>query len=394
MIKAKRDSDRALAACRNRIAALQTECTKGRDDKGILESAKEALAEEVRRHKIQIAGLEASKADVEGSLDDTRLRLKSLGDSQRVLQQVLHSKNEEIEELEKSSGQRLGVIDALKQEKAALERRLDDGDTRLHTLETQNASLETSLRGLRESWMRAQRQEEDVRQRLVEKDATQADIQKRLDRGSHYIQVLEQKIAGYETTLADNEKKIKVGSDVVSALRDQVHDANSTQKNSQEALVVLRNELSVLQSQLDDESRERGVLAKELDETRVVKSKLEGEIRTLNERCQTENIAQNKLQSELNALYSSYENLETDLESARERVGQFEQVDVQTQTKLRALGQSLHHEMTAKSQLHAELQQLRKKHSTLESSLQAFKEKNCSLERVGSENEARLKSLL
>ena len=103
LIKAKRESDQALAICRNRIASLQAECTKGREDGRLLETARSDLTEEVQKHKAQIAELEQSRASVTETLSTTQTQLDALIASEEVLKQELQANKERIATLEQSN---------------------------------------------------------------------------------------------------------------------------------------------------------------------------------------------------------------------------------------------------------------------------------------------------
>ena len=58
LIRAKRESDQALAACRSRIEQLQRECAASKEDAGLLEATREGLEQEIQSHQSRIAALE------------------------------------------------------------------------------------------------------------------------------------------------------------------------------------------------------------------------------------------------------------------------------------------------------------------------------------------------
>ncbi|KAF1971546.1 hypothetical protein BU23DRAFT_175627 [Bimuria novae-zelandiae CBS 107.79] len=170
LIQAKRESDRALAACRNRIAELRAECAKSNDTASLLTATHTGLEAEIQNHQMRIAHLERSRAAVEENLRQAKMQLDESAKSQRDLRADLQTKSEEIEKLENTARDRQEVIEELRKENLSLEEKVRDCNGRIHKLETYTTGLEEELQALHRKLGEAGKREEELRERLTENE--------------------------------------------------------------------------------------------------------------------------------------------------------------------------------------------------------------------------------
>jgi hypothetical protein len=64
LMRAKRESDQALSACRRRINELQSECARSKETGETLEASKTSLEKEIAEHQARIVSLEQARASV------------------------------------------------------------------------------------------------------------------------------------------------------------------------------------------------------------------------------------------------------------------------------------------------------------------------------------------
>jgi chromosome segregation ATPase len=240
LIRAKRESDQALSACRRRINELQAECAKSKDDGRALEESKGSLEKDMEEQQARMTELEKARVAVEETLESTRLQLEVSTDLENGLKQKLRLKNRELASLEQSSEARQEEISKLQTEKADLSEQLKDRDSQLRDLEARTAELEENLKTLQDKLDAATREESSLQDQLKEKDTANEDLKKRLDRGSKYEQILQKKIAEHEQEIFGNVKKIEIGGGLISSLREQIKLSESSKNDTERALTTLR----------------------------------------------------------------------------------------------------------------------------------------------------------
>jgi chromosome segregation ATPase len=324
LIRAKRESDQALSACRRRINELQVECAKSKEDGKALEESKSNLEKEIQEQQARMTTLEAARAAIEETLESTRLQLEVSTGLEASLKQKLRMKNKELASLEQSSeGQHTELI-ALRKEKESLSAQLEERDAQLKEIEARTASLQDELKALEEKLQVAERSEASLQKQLQEKEISNQDMKNRLDRGSKYEQILQKKIAEHEQEILGNVKKIEVGGGLISALRDQIKQSEHSKKDTEQALVTLRMELSGLETTRAKDVEERERLAVELDSVKSARSKMQDELSSATETLTREKAEKTRLQSEFDTLQSSHDTIRDDLKDALSHIRSLE----------------------------------------------------------------------
>ncbi|RAR06255.1 hypothetical protein DDE83_007010 [Stemphylium lycopersici] len=340
LIRAKRESDQALAACRSRIEQLQRECAESKEDGRLLAATRVGLEQEIRDHQSRIAALERSRAAMSENLEATKLQLhEATGSEERLLQELqeLQDKIGELAVWEQKAGELQHIVDALQKEKIDLEERLQTQNAQVRELQIRTTTLEETVYSLRNKLEIAERHESSLRDRLSDKEHACQDLRKRLDRGLTHIQHLEQKITTHDAQAVEHLRKIEVGGNVISTIREQLRDSQIMSKNAQEASVALKGELQLLQEKLQHETDARARLATELEELQIRKVAIEHELRTTSEARAQETEMKAKLESELGNLRTSHTTTETKLQQALERVQSLEAADGVAGTRFKSL---------------------------------------------------------
>jgi chromosome segregation ATPase len=250
LIRAKRESDRALAACRRRIEALQNECAHSQKEGKLLEETKEGLEQEARSHQSRIATLERSRAAVEETLASTKSQLDTAVRSEERLTQELEAKSKEIAEWQQKSGEEQRVTEHLQKEKDDLEQRLRTRNMEFRELEIRAATLEETSQVLHDKLATAERHGSLLQERLAETQSACEDLRKRLEQSSQSVNLLEQKVAGHESDATEHLRKIEVSGNVISKLREQLKKSQTANKTTEDAFTATKEEVAFLQQQI------------------------------------------------------------------------------------------------------------------------------------------------
>ncbi|KAF2853528.1 hypothetical protein T440DRAFT_515655 [Plenodomus tracheiphilus IPT5] len=326
LIQAKRDCDRALAACRSRITELQEECAQGKEANELVLASRDDLEHEIKSHQSRIATLERSRAAVEATLSATRQQLALMRQTEDTLKHDLESKAQQICHLESRDKDRQRTIDTLREEKDSLEKLLQDRTLVCQELGNKISSLEEGTRLLQNKLESAERYEASLQDRLVEKERSREDLRKRVERGTQYIQLLESKIQGFEKDAMEHTR-----------LQSQLKETEEATNNTKTALATLESEVVILREDLEKETVAHKQLSTEVDVNRTTISQLKDELTIMRTTLKQEKDAQSKLWTELNSLHSSYELANTNLQAAEKRIQFLEDVNHDTHNKLEVL---------------------------------------------------------
>lgn len=337
MIRAKRDSDQALTACRNRIDELQNECRNNREAAESLATTKEGLEQEIQGHHSRISSLDRSKAAVEYTLRSTIAQLQLTVDSEEKLKQQLQKRDEEIAGLEHSTKDKQNAIATLQSEKEHLEESLEYRNVEFHQLEICTTALTDTTQSLQSQLKAAEQHEDVLRDRLAEKEGAREDLRKRLDRGSQDLKLLQQQLQAYERESLEHVKTIQVNDTVVATLQAQLRRSEHDQKNTENALATLKTEVALIQANWQADCDARDQLTAELACSQTARADIQEELRATEECLENEIIAKNVLYDELETLRSSYDTANVKLQAAQERILSLEEVDISTQAKLEIL---------------------------------------------------------
>lgn len=337
LIRAKRESDQALAACRQRINDLQEECARGKEVGETLEASKVTLEKEIGEHQASIASLEEARTKIEEILESTKLQLEVSTGLEDGLKQMLRSKIKELNSLQQGNEDRQKEIESLQKEKSDLTAQLEGRSTQLRELESRTAVLEENLKTLQNKLETAVRNESSLHGQLKDKDSADEELRKRLDRGSKYEQILQKKIAEHEQEILGNVKKIEVGGGLISSLREQIKQIEGNKHNTEQALSTLRVELSSLESSRRTDAEERSGLAAELSSVQSAKSKFEEELSATKKTLDQETTDKTRLQSERDALLASRDDLHDKVQDAERRIQLLERMGEESQSKFELL---------------------------------------------------------
>ncbi|KAF1831174.1 hypothetical protein BDW02DRAFT_505893 [Decorospora gaudefroyi] len=338
LIRAKRESDHALAACRSRIEALQHECSKSQEDGKLLEATREGLEREITSHQTRIATLERSRATVEKALESTKTQLDEAMSSEEILKRELEAKSEELMDWEQKTGDKQHAIEALQREKQDLKQNLGARNAHFNELETRTAALEETLQSLHSKLKAAESHQTSLQDRLTEKESAREDMKKELEQSAQHLELLKQKIAEHESDAAEQLKKIDVvDNDAISALREQLKESQTTNENTEKAVAALKEKVALLHTNWQTENDARDGLVKELDAMRAEKANLEDELRATRENFEQETSTKTKLRAELETMRLSYASVESELENAQHHIRSLEAADVNSQSKLEVL---------------------------------------------------------
>ncbi|KAL6705918.1 hypothetical protein ACN47E_006197 [Coniothyrium glycines] len=340
LIRAKRESDRALTACRNRIEELQEVVERTKEDTEILQTTKAGLEEELASHRSRIASLERSRAIVEATLTSTRAQLKSVTDSENALGQQLKLQNEEIAHLENMSQDKQGIVDLLHNEKSNLEDQLKSRDINIKHLDARIAVLSESLQSLQKQTNSAEQRETSLRNHLAEKEGAHEDLTRRVERGSQYISLLEHKIKTHESQELEHAKDIRSRNAHSAAVLDQLENAETQRKNLQAALNSLQDVVASLKSELHAEGSVQHALRAELESVQIVKADMIDKLRIAKENLEIEISAKDKSRAEMDTLHLSYVALKNNLQAAQERIQSLDQDNDSGHAKLEILRDS------------------------------------------------------
>lgn len=337
LIRAKRESDQALAACRTRLEQLQNDCTKSKEDVRLAQVTARSLEHEIQSHQTRIAKLERSRAAVEETLRSTRSHLDLALLSEDRIKQELQVRKDEITNLEQNSAEQQHAIEAMQVEKDALEETLQARNVNHECQETRIAKLEGKLHSLQCELDTAKRQETSLRDRLEQTESAREDLRKRFDRGSQYLDSLQQKIVKYESDVEENLKKIKTGGDTISMLREQLKQSEEQRTNTEGAMTNVRSEMALLQDNLQHANNEHYTLATELESARLARKTVEGQLQLTKSTFLQEQDAKRQLQFEQDKLRSSFDHLTAELQAANKHVLLLEGADGTTHAQLEML---------------------------------------------------------
>ncbi|CAO2658035.1 Nn.00g072950.m01.CDS01 [Neocucurbitaria sp. VM-36] len=382
LIRAKRESDQALAACRSRIGELQAECAKSKEDGKLLEVTREGLELEIQSHQSRIATLERSRTAVEDMLKSTKAHLDTATESEEKLKRALEAKTRELVQLERTSEDKQQLIYTVQEEKDTVKRHLQVRNAHFRELEIRANTLEEDLHRLQNRLKSAESQESSLRDRLAEKESAREDLRRRLDRGRQYMELLQQRIAGFESLSSEQMKQIELGAGAIAELREQLQQSGDQRKNVEDAIVTLKTEMELLTNTLQAGNDERDGLISALKTTQSAKADIEEELRVTRERLEQETGAKANIQSELEALRSSYDTLKVKLQTTQEHVQSFKASDAKAQAKLEivrdakaALEADLRDARQTLFRLREELRTNKTELSNVELSKRAFQEK-------------------
>ncbi|KAF1914107.1 hypothetical protein BDU57DRAFT_557820 [Ampelomyces quisqualis] len=334
---ADRESDQALAACRRRISHLQAECAKSKDDARLLQESKTRLETDTQEHQSRIAALEAARAAVEETLASTRLQLEVSTGLETSLKQRLRLKTKELASLEQSSEGRQEELSKLVKEKDGLMEQLTDRDTQLDQLHARTVDLQHKLKTVEDKLHVVGQEELALQNQLKEKESANAELVKRLERGSKYEQILQKKIAEHEQEILGNIKKIDIGGGLISSLREQIKQSEGSKKDTEQALTTLRTELTSLDATRTKDLQERDRLALDLSAAQTSKNNIEGELRTTQDALTGERAEKSRLLSDLDSLRFQHDELCTDLQAAQRHIHYLERTDDERQADLELL---------------------------------------------------------
>ncbi|KAJ4358066.1 uncharacterized protein N0V89_002645 [Didymosphaeria variabile] len=340
LIQAKRESDRALAVCRDRVAQLRTECAKNNDAAGLWTATQTGLEAEIENHQTRIANLERSRAAVEENLRQTKLELEESAKFQGELRADLQSKREEVKELESTSKDRQDTIRKLTEEKASLQAEVENYDGRLQKLETCTTGLEEELKNLHRKLSEAEQREADLRDRLAENEIVRRTMDQQLRQGRENVATLEKSVFFFQGQITEESKKVKVSSGVISSLRNDVKESEELKRHAEAALAVVQGSLTELESRLHSAEEANHDLRAELDSSILAHRELEKGLRSTKAQLADEAGQKEKLQTELYALRQSRDILEHDLEAAKARIQELEGADAATKQELQSLRES------------------------------------------------------
>ncbi|CBX97680.1 hypothetical protein LEMA_P090890.1 [Plenodomus lingam JN3] len=326
LIQAKRDCDRALAACRSRITELQEECAQSREINESILASRDELEHEIKDHQSRIATLERSRAAMEATLVATKQQLLSVKETEDRLTQDLNNKAQEIRNLEHSDKDKQQTIDILREEKLALEKMLQIRASEFQELEHRTSSLDADTRLLQSKLESAERQEASLQDRFNEKERAREDLQKRLDRGTRYIQLLEHKVRHLESDAVENSK-----------LKTQLQESKEATDNAKAALATLASEVVTLRRNLETETNAHKQLSTEVETNRATISQLKDEHAIAQSTLEQERALQSALRTELESTRSLYELACNNLQAAETRVQSLENLDHDNREKLEAL---------------------------------------------------------
>lgn len=326
LIQAKRDCDRALAACRSRITELQEECAQSKETNEVVLASRDELEYEIKSHQSRIATLERSRAAVEATLSATRQQLALMKEAEQQLKQDLNSKAQEISKLEHGDEQKHQTINIIREEKTALEEQLQIRTSELQELENRTSTLEAGTQTLQNKLESAERYEASLQGRLTEREHLCKDLQKRFDRGTQYIQLLEHKIQGFESDALEH-----------SRLQVQLQKSKVATDDSKAALATLESEVAALRQNLEKELHAHKQLSTEVEVNRATILELKDEHAVALSALEQERDMKYKLRTEIESVRSSYDLAITNLQAAEVRIQSLEDFDHDTRSKLEAL---------------------------------------------------------
>ncbi|KAH7086344.1 hypothetical protein FB567DRAFT_561085 [Paraphoma chrysanthemicola] len=329
LIRAKRESDQALSACRRRINELQVECAKSKEDGKALETSKSTLEKEIDEHQARITSLEKARSEVEETLESTRLQLEVSAGLEDGLKQRLRLKNKELTALEQGNGHKEQEIGRLQKETAGYVQQLKDRDDELKELGIRTARLQDLSTDLQKKLDTAEHEEKTLREQLELRQMALDDMQLRLDRGSKYEEILQKKIMEHEQEIANSAKKIETGGSLITTLREQLQQAESSKRNIDEALVTLRTEIATIGAARDMElealqnektklQEELRCAANALDQEKSDKARLQLELQAAQTRIALLERAETTAQTDFEVLCDDKAAIEADLRDARQ----------------------------------------------------------------------------
>ncbi|KAL6153037.1 hypothetical protein ACJQWK_03050 [Exserohilum turcicum] len=337
LIRAKRESDRALATCRSRIEQLQRECAVSREDGTLLAMARDDLEQKIRNQQTQITSLEYLRKRSQEELETTKPKLHKACNSEERLQLALQEKTEELAGWEKKSADMQHTIDVLEQEKIVLEERVRIQSTQLEELEIRTQTLEKTMCVLRSELETTKQHESTLQDRLAEKGHAYDDLREQHDRNLKNLRILEQKMTTRDVEAAEHLRKIEIGGNVISTLREQLLVSQTATKDAQKASADINKTVEILEKKLQIESDERAGLASELQHAQIEKTKLENKLLNTAALLEQELRTKAALQGNLGGLRRSFDATEANLQQAREHVDSLQEADRITRTKLETL---------------------------------------------------------
>ncbi|KAL5378085.1 hypothetical protein DPSP01_009369 [Paraphaeosphaeria sporulosa] len=373
LIQAKRESDRALAVCRNRIAELLAECTKTSDAAVMFNATQTELEAEIENHQTRIAKLERSRAAVEETLRQTKLQLKESAKIQGELRASVQHKGEEIQKLESVTNDRQVSIRSMEGEKRSLEEKVQDYNGRLQKLETYTTGLEEELHVLHRKLREAEKREVDLRDRLAKNDADRDTMAQQLKHGHENMASLEKSISFFQSQITEETKKSKVSAGVISSLRNDLRESEDLKRHAEVALGIARRSLTELEVRFRSAQEANHDLRAEISSTILAQRELSEELHSTKERLDDEIGQKEKFQSDVIALRRSREALEYDLEAVVAKVQLLEEADAATKQELQSIRDS-------KCMVEHDLEVARGHSGTLHRELNESKDKLASLQ--------------
>ncbi|KAL1612618.1 hypothetical protein SLS60_000847 [Paraconiothyrium brasiliense] len=340
LIQAKRESERALAVCRDRIAHLRTECAKSNDAASLLTATQTGLEAEIENHQTRIVNLERSRAAVEENLRQTKLELKESAKFQGGLRADLQFKSDEIQKLENTCRDRQEIIRKLKEEKASLEEEVQKYDGRLQKLKTYTIGLEEKLEILNTKLSEVELHEADLRDRLAGNEVIRETMAEQLRQGRENVATLEKSVTFFQGQMTEESKKVKVSGGVISSLRNDVKESEDLKRHAEAALAVAQESLTELESRLHSAEEANHGLRVELNSTILAHRELEEGLHLIKAQLADEAGQKEKLQTELCALRQSRDILKHDLEASEARIQELEEGDAATKQELQSLRES------------------------------------------------------
>ncbi|KAI8933819.1 hypothetical protein NX059_009521 [Plenodomus lindquistii] len=326
LIQAKRDCDRALATCRSRILELQEECAQSNEANKLVLASRDDLEHEMKSHQSRIATLERSRAAVETTLSATRQQLAIMNETEDKLRRDLDSKAQEVSNLQHRDADKQNNVNLLRREKNMLEKEVQDRDSKLKELRSQTTSLQDDTRRLQDKLQCAESYAATLQDRLTKKEHVQEDLQKRLERGTQYVQLLEDKIRGFES-----------GAQEYSKLQTELKDCQETLEHTTAALVTLESETASLRQSLDQEMNAHKQLLSEMNVNQMTISELKDKLAESQSALNKEMDRHDSVQVELESLRSSRTFVVAKLQAAEARVESLENFDHDNQAKLELL---------------------------------------------------------
>ncbi|KAL5409864.1 hypothetical protein PMIN03_005698 [Paraphaeosphaeria minitans] len=378
LIQAKRESDRALAVCRNRIAELQAKCTKSSDAAILISATQTELEVEIQNHQTRIANLERSRAAVEETLRQTKLQLKESAKIQGELRARVQDKGEEIQKLESVTNDRQESIRSMETEKGLLEEKVQDYNDRLQKLETYTTGLEEELDVLHRKLREAEKREVDLRDRLSENDDDRNTMAQQLKYGRENMAALEKSISFFQSQITAETKKSKVSAGVISSLRNDLNESENLKRHAEAALGIARGSLIELGARFRSAQEANHDLRAEMSSAILAQRELSEELYSTKARLADEIDQKEKLQSDADALRRSRDALEHDLEAAVARIQLLEEADAATKQDLQSITES-------KAVLEHDLETARGRSGKLQRELNESNEKLVSLQMLTTE---------